>query len=323
MTTIIDFSQAQKMEAQENLNAFISKNKNNFIFPDNNWDDNIWNITKFLKNKIIDTKSKKVYFRSVRDNSLSKSSINISISEPLVDFAKAMFCEIMRVKKLSEFRRIIYAIQALEFALLEQKVSVCITEIDVETLNLAEAYPRSTYKDPWSIAKNLESIINNIVIQKQLNTKIYNWSTTIPYIAPVRNDRTQKEHVEGSKSKIPHLEEILALAEIHHSSSHIPDQLVTCFVALAMFAPSRGSEILSLPIDCIIKAAQGDIEIMGIKWRPFKGGDPLTKFAVNKEYEELATDAVKYLIKIALYTTNFTEPLSYQASAFLKLPKSP
>ena len=26
---------------------------------------------------------------------------------------------------------------------------------------------------------------------------------------------------------------------------------------------------------------------------------------------------------LALYTTNFTEPLSYQASAFLKLPKFP
>ena len=148
MQSVIDFNESRKLEAKKKLNAYVLKNKNNFIFPDNNWDDNIWNITKFLKNKIIDTKSKKVYFRSVRDNSLSKSSINISISEPLVDFAKAMFCEIMRVKKLSEFRRIIYAIQALEFALLEQKVSVCITEINVETLNLAESYLRSTYKDP-------------------------------------------------------------------------------------------------------------------------------------------------------------------------------
>ena len=29
------------------------------------------------------------------------------------------------------------------------------------------------------------------------------------------------------------------------------------------------------------------------------------------------------LYKVALYTTNFTEPLSYQDSAFLKLPKFP
>ena len=29
------------------------------------------------------------------------------------------------------------------------------------------------------------------------------------------------------------------------------------------------------------------------------------------------------LYKVPLYTTNFTEPLSYQGSAFLKLPKFP
>ncbi|WP_151743084.1 hypothetical protein, partial [Acinetobacter sp. TUM15113] len=113
-----------------------------------------------------------------------------------------------------------------------------------------------------------------------------------------RNDRTQEKHIEGSKSKIPHLEEILALADIHYSSDHIPDRIVTCFAALAMFAPSRGSEILSLPIDCIVKSTQHEQEIMGIKWLPLKGGDPLIKFAVTKEYEELATDAIRYLKEI-------------------------
>ena len=33
--------------------------------------------------------------------------------------------------------------------------------------------------------------------------------------------------------------------------------------------------------------------------------------------------ATRTLSKSALYTTNFTEPLSYQDSAFLKLPKFP
>lgn len=256
MTTIIDFSLAQNLEAQKNLEAFISFNKTNFIFPNNNWDDNIWDITNFLKSKISNTKSKKVYFRSVTENSTSKTKISIPISEPLLDFTKAVFCEIMREKKLSEYKRIIYTMQALEFALIDQKTPICVSEINIDILNLAESYLHSKYKDPWNIAKNLESIINNIIIKKQINKKIYNWSTTIMYTAPIRNDRTQNDHIEGSKSKIPHLEEILALADIHHLSSHIPDKLVTCFVALAMFAPSRGSEILSLPIDCIGFVAQ-------------------------------------------------------------------
>ncbi len=35
------------------------------------------------------------------------------------------------------------------------------------------------------------------------------------------------------------------------------------------------------------------------------------------------TDTGKELPEVSLYTTNFTEPLSYQGSAFLKLPKFP
>lgn len=297
MTNIIEFGLADK-EVQQNLQDFISRNKTDFLFSNNNWDDNIWDITNFLKNKISNNRSKRVYFRSIQDSSISKTKISLPISPPLIDFAKANFCEIMRVKKLSEYNRIISAIKALEFALIEQKSLVCVSEINNHTLTLAEEYLCKHYELPWSIAKNLEFIVNNIIIKKGLNKRIYNWSTTITYTAPIRSDRTQKEHIEGSRSKVPHLEEILALGNIHHSSDHIPDQIVTCFVALALFAPSRGSEILTLPVDCITYATQGNQEIMGIKWRPLKGGDPLTKFAINKEFEELATNAIKYLIDI-------------------------
>src|SRR5690554_6079386 len=106
MTTVINFKSAQDTESQKNLEFFISTNKKNFIFPNNDWNDNIWDITSFLKDKINDNKSKKVYFRSVTDHSTSKNEINISMSEPLIDFAKAVFCQIMREKKLYEYKRI-------------------------------------------------------------------------------------------------------------------------------------------------------------------------------------------------------------------------
>ena len=38
-------------------------------------------------------------------------------------------------------------------------------------------------------------------------------------------------------------------------------------------------------------------------------------------YSDYVTELV--LLLFTLYTTNFTEPLSYQGSAFLKLPKFP
>ena len=51
MTTVINFKSAQDTESQKNLEFFISTNKKNFIFPNNDWNDNIWDITSFLKDK--------------------------------------------------------------------------------------------------------------------------------------------------------------------------------------------------------------------------------------------------------------------------------
>ena len=39
-----------------------------------------------------------------------------------------------------------------------------------------------------------------------------------------------------------------------------------------------------------------------------------------KDFKDAGEKILEYL---PLYTTNFTEPLSYQGSAFLKLPKFP
>ncbi|MCC8263813.1 hypothetical protein LNP41_17770, partial [Acinetobacter baumannii] len=39
-----------------------------------------------------------------------------------------------------------------------------------------------------------------------------------------------------------------------------------------------------------------------------------------KEYFSIVKKAYTDLVFLTLYTTNFTEPLSYQGSAFLKLP---
>ena len=295
MHQVINFNETAKLQAKENLNAYILKYQNNFIFPDNQWNDSIWDITNFLKTKIKNHKSKKVYFRSYIDNSENKTSIDIPISKPLIDFVKAAFCEIMLVKKLLEYKRIIYAFQALEHALHQQGHEICVTEINIETLNLAEAYLLSRFKDPWNVAKNLENIINNFIISKKLNTGIYHWSTSIQYTAPTRSDRTQKEHINQNKSKLPHLQEIIALADIHHSSDHIPDKIVTSFVALAMFAPNRATEILTLSTDCRTFASIGKQEIMGLKWTPLKGGDPITKFSISPEWDEIASSSIEFL----------------------------
>lgn len=306
MTKILEFNSKQQGDIKKNLNSFIRRNQNNFLFSPSKWEDNIWDITEFLSNKSINHKVKRVYFRSVLDKAFSKTKIEKPLSEPLLDFAKAAFCEIVRVKKPADFTKIIYAIQALEFALLEQNKHVCIAEIDFHTLQIADRYIREKYKISWCIAKILEKIVNNFIILKELNSSLAEWKTSIKYKAPVRNDKTNltKSDLDTNRSKLPHFEELIALANIHHTSTHVPDKLVTCFVVLALFAPNRASEILSLPVNCLV---QNDDQYhkelsapppIGIKWHPLKGGDPLIKYAVNEEFGNLTTEAINYLIEI-------------------------
>ncbi|WP_110975562.1 hypothetical protein [Acinetobacter sp. WCHAc060042] len=298
MQSVSNINESKKIEIKKNLNAYILKYQTNFIFPNNHWDDCIWDITDFFKNKRTNHKLKRVYFRSCFDDSENNSIIKTPIAKPLIDYVKATFCEIIQAKKLLEYKRIIYASQALEHALHKQNREICVTEINMETLDLAEAYLLSRFKDAWNVAKNLENIINNFIIAKHLNTEIYQWSTRITYTAPIRSDRTKKVDIEGSKSKLPNLEEIVALADIHHSSNHIPDKVVTSFVAIAMFAPSRATEILTLPTACKTFVSLGEQEIMGLQWHPLKGADPITKFSISPEWDEIASSSIDYLTNL-------------------------
>lgn len=330
MAEILEFNSKRLIDSKINLDSFIKRNQNNFLFSPAKWEDNIWDITNFLSQKIVNHRSKKVYFRSSLDSSASKLTIEKPLSEPLLDFAKATFCEIMRNKKLTEFKKIIYATQVLEFALLEQKKQVCITEIDFDTLEIAERYIREKYKDAWNIAKNLENIVNDFIVAKELNPTLIKWNTSIRYQAPVRNDRVKQtdSNKDTHKSKLPHLEELIALANIHHTSTYVPDKIVTCFVILSLFAPSRATEVLSLPVNCVIQnnyQLGNDPSInlppIGLKWIPLKGGDPLVKYAVNEEFGKLTVEAINHLIEIGRTARDAAE-WYYNNPHKLYLPKN-
>ncbi|MCJ9076089.1 response regulator receiver domain [Acinetobacter baumannii] len=64
-------------------------------------------------------------------------------------------------------------------------------------------------------------------------------------------------------------------------------------------------------------------------FHPFKADIQQLTDAIKVDHENIHIKDItqwfgsKIVLKLALYTTNFTEPLSYQDSAFLKLPKFP
>lgn len=134
----------------------------------------------------------------------------------------------------------------------------------------------------------------NNVVPSEITKHDIHWRTSIQYKAPVRNDRVNSEGARGRVDKLPHLQAIFDLASVFHDSDYIPDQIITGWFALTMFAPSRVTEILGLPVNCETEMDG----VYGLSWRPLKDGDAMTKFAVTPENAEIAKMAIERLKSI-------------------------
>lgn len=298
MGEIVHFVGKEDALASINLERFILHAKTNTCLKNIEWNNNSWNITSFNIGKAQGKLKKIAHFKSMRDPSGSRSVVEIPLSDPFLEFAKAAFSEIMRRFQIREFRRFLYAMQAIEQAFFNLRKPACITQLNANILDDAAEILTQRFKEAWSVGRCLERLLTQIISPAKLTPFPIDWVSPIPYKHPVRSDRISPKNNHKVVNRLPSVQTILDLAEIHHTSSHIPDRIVTSFVTLAMFAPSRGSEILSLPINCI-RYAEGDSGLMmGIAWDPAKGGQPLTKFAASEAFESLAKSTVDFLIEI-------------------------
>lgn len=295
MGEIIHFVGRNELSARENLGLFISHARANLPFADVNWEDNSWDISTFQIGRAQGKIKKVAHFKSMRDPSANKPIVQIPFEGEFLDFAKATFSEVMRRLRLSEFKRHLYALQAIEQALVNFKLKPCITQVTPVVLDAAADILKSRFADAWSCSRVLERVVTEIVNPAKLTPNFLEWRSPIRYTQPVRNDRVAVKESEAKIARLPSLESILALADIHHKSNGYADRITTSFVSLAMYAPSRAAEILSLPVDCIRTADSVDGPVLGIAWAPAKGAGALTKFSVSDEFEAVVVDTVKYL----------------------------
>ena len=298
MGEIVHFVGRAERSAKENLEHFIAHARTNTPFRNVDWTTHSWNITSFIIGRNQGRKKKTAHFKAMRCPSGSRPNVVTPLAQPFLDFAKAAFSEIMRRFKLQEYGRHLYALQAIEQALVDDNEVTCITKVTPDILDSAAELLKKRFKDAWCVGRVLERLTTEVINPARLTPVPLEWRSPIPYTQPIRNDRVAPKQSEDVVNRLPSIESILALADIHYSSSHAPDRITTCFVTLAMFAPSRGSEVLSLPTKCIRHADAAEGPIMGLMWAPAKGADPLTKFTASDEFEKVAQEAINYLIDL-------------------------
>jgi len=279
--------------AKKNLAEYIATAKLNFPFEGVSWSENSWDITLFSPRRGQGKKRCVIHFytRTVDD----RHATAIPLHTEFLDFAKALFSETMRIKMLASPYRLLYGLQFLEKALIDQSIEPCITNLTNNVLDRLVTLAEEHFNKPWDVVSTVKRIVD-VIEDKRLSIEPLSWVNPISFGDPPRNDRTSQTH--DKTIKLPSIQAICELGSIHHNSTAINDKVTTSYVALSMLAPSRSCEVLSLPLNCVTFGESRDGPVMGIAWYPAKGGQPLTKYATSDESEKLTLDAIAYLTKL-------------------------
>lgn len=292
---IIAFTGRAERDAQANLAAFIEHSKGHRFFSGEQaivWASDTWDLRGHLLKRTSTPPGGVLHFTTLETTRRgSRAADAIIMPEHYCDAAKAIIIEHLRVSRDTNPSRLLIAIRTIEKAFRDIEREPDITDLSPQVLDRAQDIIVEKYKDAWSIARYLERIAMEYARPAMITSKPVSWKTSVEFKAPIRNDRVNADGAKGNTDKLPRMQAIFDLASVFHASDYVPDQIITGWFALAMFSPSRVTEILSLPLDC-----EREIDgVYGLSWKPLKGGEAMTKFAPSDESAQVAKIAINRL----------------------------
>lgn len=293
---VIPFVGRAERTAHQNLANYIAHAQKARFFSGPSaltWDDSSWDFYPFYAKVGQNPPGLVAHFTNLETTRRGNRSAGaVEFAPPFLDAAKAITVEFLRTTGEKSPSKIVGVLRIIEKAFRDLAIQPDICSLTGAVLDRAQEILVDRYADPWTYARILDRLANEFVNPARLVSVLLLWKTSVAYKAPKRNDAVNKDGgAAGKTEKLPHLKAILDLSGVFHTSAEPEDVVVTSWFALAMFAPERANEILSLPLDC---ATHMD-GVFGISWRPLKGGHPKTNFAVTDEWESVAREAIRRL----------------------------
>ncbi|EIX9420426.1 TPA: hypothetical protein MCA86_000185 [Klebsiella pneumoniae] len=239
------------------LEELISINKQKLLVESKiSWEDNHW----LLNNK------NKIKFTKLSNNARH----NEIMSNDFIDFAKLYIASECVYESVSKINVCIFALRILEYTL-QNLLLEGVSTIDLNVLDESIRFISNKYsKDrAYKGGREIEKIILFLVKHNLTFKNIHLWKNPLkPDMEYFLYDGRYKH-----SKKMPSELALNIFAEIFSQPlEHKRDILTTSVVALLMSAPSRISEILSLPFDCYIteKTKNGEIK-NGLRFWAGKG----------------------------------------------------
>ncbi|RMQ96165.1 hypothetical protein ALP94_02614 [Pseudomonas savastanoi pv. glycinea] len=257
METTFVFTPDHTLVAKDNVAQFIRQCQELCESNGDKWEQLRWPSIKFSK-------------LGARNRSGGKVPAEDMLAAKFIDFTKSFFLYCASHNPRFDIVYDNIALKVLERALLNVTGDAGIWGCTLLVLDEAVLLAQQHYTNdtPYKVCTRLQKIAIFLSQHKLAASNIRSWKN------PSRHrPRSSLGYAEEKvrQSKLPDEEALTSVAEIFATNPQLPrDVFVTSFVAMAMCAPSRASEILALPVSAEITVTDSEgIDRYG--WRFFSG----------------------------------------------------
>ena len=270
MNDIIDFKPKADLEASKQLDAFIEWAQDTLPkgIPDRihegiEWDINSWHSSGITSAAFTALGSSRKAPRYMQP--------------PFKDFAKAVivYRRVFLGKKI--IQRHLFALKALEPALLELTGTRDVTQLSVAVCDRAVELMEKQWlrgQTAYLTSKSLEQLIT-LLTEKRLLAKPFRWRSSLkqPAFGSLKQQKKNRE------KKLPSREALQVLGELFNNDLTNPlDIVVTSACALLLSQSARVGELADVERDCIVlKESDDEGQRMFLRWYAEKGYGATTK----------------------------------------------
>ncbi|QTP14802.1 integrase [Serratia symbiotica] len=309
MNNLFQFKSKSNLLAEENLSEFINRCKNELtVFgEDLKWNNHIWpNVAVFAKLGVITRKPKP---EQIMDSGF-------------LDFAKAYF-RYQQGHNPTGTRNELKALRAVEASLLNLTGTCDIKKLNITVLNKAIELATVHYSEVamYHCGRELERLAKFLTTNKLIGIKLDSWKN--PKKRPSDSVKTGSKAKKEREKKLPNTQALNAIAEIFASNPENPRDIFTTSVfALLMSAPSRITEILSLPVDCeYTEVDKNGIERYGLRFFSGKGFEGDIKW-IPTAMVEITKEAIKRIKKLTEPSRKFAKWVETNPHKFFSVNES-
>lgn len=296
MTALVHFRPLHGRDAARNLVDFVhmARDQLSVFGGELDFDSDVWDVTEWLNLKSKGRQRLRVYFTSWREDASGRS---LTLHDEFRPFAKAYLRYMQGLRPTKLLAQRLAALRAMESALMELKNSGIPSRLDAAVLNRAcqivgERFSKTT---AYRVGQQM-NIVARFMSRHGLIDTQFAWRSFLR--RPFDNHRVGKEFDERRERKLPSEATINALGRIFQNAETTKDILTAGVAALLCSAPSRISEVLSLPLDCEVEQNLPDGKVAyGLRWWPAKGGDPMVKWIIPSMVP-IVKEALKQLRKV-------------------------